>query len=89
MNSQHLQVYAAVGFPATASDAVGAIDIWFHRAAVARFYVFGRTTHRNHLDAKFVTEYPRITEKRLPSIEGMNVGTADTDAPNAHQRFIG
>jgi hypothetical protein len=83
------QVHAAVGFATAASDAASAIEVRFDRAAVARFDVFGRTTHRNHLDAKLATEYSRVAEKRLPSIEGMDVGAADSDAVNAHRRFVG
>jgi hypothetical protein len=89
VDSQHLQVHAAVGFATAASDAASAIEVRFDRAAVARFDVFGRTTYRNHLDANLVTEYSRVAEKRLPSIEGMDVGAADTDAVNAHRRFSG
>jgi hypothetical protein len=89
VDAQHLQAHAAVGFATAASDAAGAIEIRFDRAAVAPFEVFGRTTHRNHLDAKLVTKYSRIAEKRLSSTEGMDVGAADADAVNAHQRFVG
>jgi hypothetical protein len=89
VDSQYLQIYAAVGFAPTASDAASAIEVRFDRAAVARFYVFRRTTDCDHLDAKLVTEYSGIAEERLPSIEGMDVGAADADPVNAYQRFVG
>src|SRR5271165_93731 len=87
MNSQHLQVRAAIRFATSAGDAATAIEVRLDRAAVAGFHVLCRTTHRYDLDAKFVTKDSREAEKRLPSIEGVDVGAADADAANAYQRF--
>ena len=84
-----MQIDAAVRFAAAAGDAVSAVEVRFDRAAVARFYVRHRIAHRDHFDAKFVSEDSGIVEKRLISDEGVDVGAADPDAANTHQRVPG
>ena len=39
------------------------------------------------LDAQLVPQYPWILEERLPPGKGVQVGSANADAPYAHQRF--
>src|SRR5947208_336669 len=42
-----------------------------------------------HLDAEFVAQHTRVVEEGLPTSEGVQVGAADADASDAHQRVAG
>ena len=88
MHPEHLKRRAAVEPAAPAGDAVTAIQIGLDCATVAHLETAGRIARIEDLDAEFVAQHPGIGEKRLTAREGMEVGSADADAMDAHQRRV-
>jgi hypothetical protein len=87
VNSQDLQIDAAIRFVMAAGNAASAIEERFDRAPIARSHVPGSGADLDDFDAELMTENPWIAEKGLVSNESMDVGATHADAVNAHERL--
>ena len=66
---------------------MAAIKIGLHRAAVADLHVVGRFAQGEHLDAKFMAQNARVREKRLATVERMNICAAHPNSSHSHAGF--
>jgi Zn-dependent protease with chaperone function len=64
------------------------VQIRLHCTLVARMHVSRRAAYRCDLNAKLVTENPRVAKKRLVSVEGMDIGATDANPTHANQYFV-
>ena len=89
VHAEHLELLAAVAPTAAARRTRAAIDIRFHRAAVARPHGRDIVGHLGDLDRELVSENAWIREERLAAPPRVVVGAAHADAAHAHERHAG
>ena len=87
VHAQHLQPLAAIRPAAAAGVAGRVVDVGLDRAAVARPDVRHALADRDHFDAQFVPQNPRIRDKRHLAEIGADIGAADAHAMHADQRL--
>jgi hypothetical protein len=80
-------VLAAVGETAPAGIALLAIEIGFHSAKIPWLQMRVALPHGEDFDPEFVTGDPWIGEERHFAKVTAQVGPADADAENAHERL--
>lgn len=88
MDSEHLQAGAAIGTIGPAGDAVSAVEVRLDRAQLASLQLTGASAWIDNLDAQLVSEDPGIFKKRLAPTIGVEVCSADSDAPDLYQHVI-
>ena len=89
VDAEDLQVLAAVAAAAPAGEARLAVHVRLDGAAVARLDVGDAGADLEHLDAQFVAGDARIAVERHLAEIAADVGAADADAVDAHQRLAG
>jgi hypothetical protein len=89
VDAEYLQALAAVALAAFAGNAMFAVQVRLHGAAVANRNVRYALTDGEYFDAELVTNQTRIRKKRLSSGKGVNIRAANPDAMNAHKGFSG
>jgi len=87
MDTQNLQLFATVGAPTHAGWANAAVDVGLERTPVSHFDTQFVVRSLDYLDTQLVPEHTRVLEEGLASGEGVEVGPANADAPDAHKRF--
>ena len=89
VDAEDLQLLAAVRMPAAARVAIRVVDVRLDRAAIAGLDVLHVRADGDDLDAEFMTRNPRVAKERhLAEIPGQ-IGPADADVVDAHDRVIG
>ena len=87
MHAEYLDVLAAVAVALAAGIAGATVDVRLDAATIAGLDVGDVVTDFEHFDAQFVSWYSRIAVKRhLAEVAGQ-VGAADADTVDAHERF--
>src|SRR5690606_24977016 len=87
VHATYLEVCTTVRFALPARDTPTAIEIRQKCNDVA-FLERVRTVHFNDLTSQLVTQGARVCKVGLCSFKSVQVGTADTDSPNAQHRFV-
>ena len=89
VDAEHFELRAAVGPAPAAGDAPAAFQVGLHGAAVAGLQAHvHRVGRRDQLRAQLVPQDARVGEEGLVAFEGVEVGAADPDAADAHQRLV-
>ena len=81
MDAADLYRRAAVGLPVAAGDALSAIKVWDDGYGFAGLEA-RRLIEIDEIAGQLMTQDTGIFEIRLRSFEGMQVGSADADAPD-------
>src|SRR6266446_3022916 len=89
MDTERLVVLATVGVAAGAGEAALAVDVRLDGATVAGPNVGHTRADGDDLDAEFVAGDARVGEERHLAEVAAQVGAADADAVDAHQRVAG
>src|SRR5262245_50567298 len=87
VDAEALELHAAVGLAAPTRDALTAGEVRLDGAEVAGLQLGHPRTDFDNFDSQLVAEPARIGEERLLAAEGVQIGPADPEAPNFHQRF--
>ena|SRR2546426_11663245 len=78
---------ATIAVPAATRITLLTIDVWFDRTTVSRLYIRYAFANCEHLDAQLVTGNSWITEERHFAEITADIGPADANTMNSHQRF--
>jgi hypothetical protein len=90
MHAKHLQASAAVGQAALTCAACTAVQVGTHATKIAGFQMMFNRSRANisYFERKFVPQYAGIRKKRLPASESVQIGTANSNSPDAHLHLI-
>jgi hypothetical protein len=87
MDAEHLELPAAVGVPPPARVAVRVVEVRLDRAAVAGPDVYHPRADLEHLDPQLMPRNAGVAEERHLAQVAADVGAADADPVDAHQRL--
>jgi len=85
VDPENLKLGAAIRFSPTAGDADSAIEVGLHGAAITNRDRVHPVSQRKDLNPEFMPEDPGIGEKRLPTAERVQVGSAYAHPVDANQ----
>jgi len=85
MNPEAFELNAAVGFAASASDAISTVEVGVDGAQIAGRDVRYTITDSQDFDAELVAEDAGIAEERLPALEGMQVSAANANRADSDE----
>jgi len=87
VNTEHLELGAAVGLALAAGDAGAAMEVGIDGTKIAGGDMLDPSSGGEHLDAQLMAKDAWIGKKWLPSLIRMKVCTADANGANADQGF--
>jgi hypothetical protein len=87
VDSNHPELFAAIGAAGFAGTAFATTDVRLNRAAIANFYsliVFGDVGND---PGEFVSQNSRVSVRRMPAGKGMKIAPAHSHGTDPDERF--